>query len=336
MPLPDFNLHLKGYVGDWDFDSDYVDYVVGVYKGKPLHVRIDSLGGQLNTALSISAAFARHGDVHVHYSGMNASAATIAGMSAKEITIESNALWLVHNSSSLVDVYRQANASDMAEIIESLQKRIKDHDAYDAAVAQCYAKRCKKTPEELVELLAEDRWMTAQEALEWGFVDSIVELETPAKAPAESVVCAMKEAGIPIPKQYRAPNLLEKVSEAVSSALEACGLKKTNSLNSENMENQQTSPEVSEETQVVESQESSQNSEASASNEAATEVADSDIEALRRELKNANDRIAELEKRPGDETQTVVTTAEAATQSPAGSFVSDIAAARDLMGAVGL
>lgn len=24
-----YQLHLKGYVGSWDFDADYVDYILG-------------------------------------------------------------------------------------------------------------------------------------------------------------------------------------------------------------------------------------------------------------------------------------------------------------------
>ena len=78
MAKTTYNLHLKGYVGGWDFDSDYVDYVLNKNTDKEVSVLIDSLGGQFNTALSISSAFRRHGNVHVHFVGMNASAATIA------------------------------------------------------------------------------------------------------------------------------------------------------------------------------------------------------------------------------------------------------------------
>ena len=88
MAKTKYNLHLKGYVGGWDFDSDYVDFVLNKNTDKEVAVLIDSLGGQLNTALSISSAFRRHGNVHVHFVGMNASAATIASMGAKRITMD--------------------------------------------------------------------------------------------------------------------------------------------------------------------------------------------------------------------------------------------------------
>lgn len=51
--MPQYHLHLKGYVGGYDFDSDYVDYILAKYPDSEVNVLIDSLGGSLATALSI-------------------------------------------------------------------------------------------------------------------------------------------------------------------------------------------------------------------------------------------------------------------------------------------
>lgn len=77
MPQPEYNLHLKGFVGGYGFDRDYVDHILAKNTGKPDNVFVDSTGGSLATALSISSAFKLHGDVSVHFVGMNASAAII-------------------------------------------------------------------------------------------------------------------------------------------------------------------------------------------------------------------------------------------------------------------
>ena len=45
MAKQSYNLHLKGYVGDWDFDADYVDFVLAKNADKEVNVLIDSLGG---------------------------------------------------------------------------------------------------------------------------------------------------------------------------------------------------------------------------------------------------------------------------------------------------
>ena len=84
MPQTQYNLHLKGFVGGADFDRNYVDYVLAKNAGKEVNVLIDSLGGNLATALSIAAAFKNHGKVSVHFVGMNASAATIASIGAAQ------------------------------------------------------------------------------------------------------------------------------------------------------------------------------------------------------------------------------------------------------------
>ena len=51
MAATKYHLHLKGFVGGYDFDSDYVDYILAKNEGKEVNVLIDSLGGQSNTAL---------------------------------------------------------------------------------------------------------------------------------------------------------------------------------------------------------------------------------------------------------------------------------------------
>ena len=126
MAKTKYNLHLKGYVGGWDFDSDYVDFVLNKNTDKEVSVLIDSLGGQLNTALSISSAFRRHGNVLVHFVGMNASAAIIASMGAKRITIDRSAMYLVHQCSQgfagkqrLIPYFNRQNNDDLILAIQS-------------------------------------------------------------------------------------------------------------------------------------------------------------------------------------------------------------------------
>ncbi len=66
-----YNITLKGYVGGYDFDRSTVDRELAKNEGKQVNVLIDSLGGSLATGLSISAAFKNHGNVNVHFVGLN-------------------------------------------------------------------------------------------------------------------------------------------------------------------------------------------------------------------------------------------------------------------------
>ena len=99
MPKTAYNISLKGYVGGLDFDRSTVYLKLAKNAGKEVNVLIDSLGGSLATGLSTSAAFKNHGNVNVHFVGLNASAATIASLGAAYISIDAGAMYLVHQYS---------------------------------------------------------------------------------------------------------------------------------------------------------------------------------------------------------------------------------------------
>lgn len=201
MATNKYHLHLKGYVGDWNFDADYVDYVLGKNEGTEVNVLIDSLGGRTDTALSIYAAFKRHGMVNAHFVGMNASAATIASLGAQKISIDVSAMYLVHKCSLEFFKWGMLNADDMASLMEKLSADKENLDKIDASVASLYARKCKKTPEEMLTLMSKGGWLTAKEAMEWGFVDEVTDLEEDAAPVVDSaMVQALAEQGIPMPK----------------------------------------------------------------------------------------------------------------------------------------
>ena len=79
-----------------DDDRKAVDNMLAENQGKQVNVLIDSTGGQLGTGLSISSALKIHGNVSVHFVGLNASAATIASLGASHISMDAGAMYLVH------------------------------------------------------------------------------------------------------------------------------------------------------------------------------------------------------------------------------------------------
>lgn len=204
MAKPKYHLHLKGYVGGWDFDSDYVDYILSKYPGEHVDVLIDSTGGYVGTALSVAAAFRRHGDVSVHFVGLNASAATIASLGAKHISIDKAAMYLVHKCSTTFFKWASLNSDQYSELIKDIQKTKEDLDKFDLNAARQYAARCKRKPEEMLSLMAKGGWLTAQEALDWGFVDEITDLEADHNSlqVTDSLVEAMAASGLPIPENF--------------------------------------------------------------------------------------------------------------------------------------
>ena len=63
-----------------------------------------------------------------------------------------------------------------------------------------YASRCKKPKEDLLALMKDGAWLTAKQALEWGFVDEITDdPEDSAPEITDVVADALAKEGIPMP-----------------------------------------------------------------------------------------------------------------------------------------
>ena len=195
-----YHISLKGYVGGLDFDRSTVDSTLAKNEGKEVNVLIDSLGGSLATGLSISAAFKNHGKVNVHFVGLNASAATIASLGAAHISIDAGAMYLVHKCSMAFFEWGSLNSDQFATLIAYCEKIKADLDKLDVNIASMYAGKCKKKTQCLLDLMKVGGWLSAKDALEWGFVDEITDLDDePAPVLTDAVASELIAAGIPLP-----------------------------------------------------------------------------------------------------------------------------------------
>lgn len=134
-------------------------------------VNIRSTGGDVNDALLIYEALSSlDGHIVTRCYGYTASAATVIAQAASEgcREISAHALYLIHNSICTAE----GNAEELATRIDLLRKT-------DARLAEVYAARSGRTPEEFTLLMAENngsgRWLSPQEALAAGLVDRIIE-----------------------------------------------------------------------------------------------------------------------------------------------------------------
>ena len=292
MAKKNYNLHLKGYVGGWDFDADYVDYVLGKNQAGEVNVLIDSLGGSLAKALSIVAAFRNHGNVNVHFVGMNASAATIASLGAKHVSMDSSAMYLVHKCSMEFFQWASANSDKLRSIIKEAEQMKEDLDKMDANVAEMYAVKCKREPSELLALMKKGGWLTAKEALDWGFVDEITDFEDDmAPVITDDMAADMSTAGIPMPEGFSRvnPSAFNRFIVALTNFF------KSNQNNNEKM-NTENSTKANAEEKVA-----SPASETITADAHAKAIADKDAE-----IKALRDEIEDLKKAPGDSTSHIV------------------------------
>jgi ATP-dependent protease ClpP protease subunit len=145
------------------------------FKNKPVSVRISSLGGSVDDALDIRQQFQDHGDVTCYLFGYVASAATILATGAKKTCMSKYAFYLIHKVSNWIDAWGSYNADQIQRLIDDLKANKLENDKMDLVLANLYAAKCKKKVSDILPILKEGRWLTAQEALEYGFVDEIIE-----------------------------------------------------------------------------------------------------------------------------------------------------------------
>ena len=316
-----FHIFLKGEVGSrylGNFTSDMVNFILDKYKDTEVHVLINSLGGYTHEGLAISSLFKIHGNVHVHFIGESASAATIAAMGAKKITIDADAAFLVHRCSSIVFAWDYMNADQLDEHIKQLEKQKEDQQTLDTIVAGLYARRCKKSKEELLQLMSKDTWLTAREALEWGFVDEITDDDEDKEPLTESTVAAMSSAGMPLPPGYKGKKgslfnrLLEFLrSNHQDSEDETAAGEPVSSSEPEITQSMNTEPTQTQEPQSAAPAQPEQQPTATAQASAVSGAdvrpdKDAEIASLKQQLAERDQTISELRKMPAAPTSAVV------------------------------
>ena len=236
----EYQITITGTIGCWwnSASFDYVQYVLNQNKGKEVHVGFSSYGGYVKDGLELYQAFKNHGNVHAHAFGMNASISTIAMLGCKTIDIVKGSFFLIHNTSTMIDTYSQKNKDDLDAYIKNLTKQKDDLATFDDVLAQMYADKTGKTKEECAAQMNKGNWMSAQEAVDFGLVDSIYEDDKDEKATVEITNLFMnnyknnKEAGIPpLPKQQQpvaavadsegnpTPTFLQKTLQGIKNLL---------------------------------------------------------------------------------------------------------------------
>jgi len=160
-------IYLYDAIGDW-YGISAADFVkeLSAIESKTIHLRINSPGGDVFDARSIATAIKQKGNVIAHIDGVCASAATYIATSCSEVEMAEGSFFMIHKAWTLA----MGNADDMKATAGLLEK-------VDASIVNDFCKKTGKKDTEISEMMAAETWMTAQEALDCGFVDRIFDGE---------------------------------------------------------------------------------------------------------------------------------------------------------------
>lgn len=168
---------LNGVIDEYGYFRSQVSYHLQNNAGQPVRLRLNSYGGSVGEALAISRLLEEHGQVTVELMGFAASAATWMGFSAKSVEMHEDTLWLCHKCSLPVSEWGYKNADELQTLIEELTSQKKSAEVIDLTIAKKYLDRCqtkKKNLQDVLNLMKEERYLSPEDCLEWGFVDKVI------------------------------------------------------------------------------------------------------------------------------------------------------------------
>ena len=294
-----FQIDIDGQIGQYGYSKQYVRQILAQYKGQPVNVRVNSLGGSLDDALDIAARFNEHGDVTVFMFGYCASAATVLALGAKKTVIDENAFYLVHKVMNWVDIWDTLNADQLQDLIDELEKNKRDNEKMDLVLAKMYAKKSGHTANEIMAVLKEAAWLTADEAKNWGFVD---EIGTGLKYAPAAIENKLNAFGLPLPKPRE--NKLSAIDKIKNMFNKNVSAMLTNYLNLNALLKVEGFEDKENSVSMTADQLTAIDNELKA-NAAAIESLKADNEAKENTIKELQEKVAALENLPGDETKHV-------------------------------
>lgn len=164
---------IDGYIGAYAFSKQFIRNELSGNSKNPITAKISSLGGAVDHALNIYDQFVEHGNVTAELSAFVASSATLISLGAKTVRMNENSFYLIHKAMNWVDEWGTMNEDEIEELISKLEKQKQQLAKITLQLAKMYVKKTGKTLEDIINLMKEETWLTAEEAMEWGFVDEI-------------------------------------------------------------------------------------------------------------------------------------------------------------------
>ncbi len=181
MPIKFQPVQAAAKGGNRSLSIDLYDYVGGFFGVTARDFRrqlknagaIDSIqlnvncpGGDVFEAFAIYNSLLLHpAKVNVRIEGIAASAGSSICMAGDTIEIVSNGYVMIHNPWVNLFGAESGELRKMADLMDSMAKNL----------ARAYRRHSKLSEEEIVSLMAETTWMDSEEALERGFVTSVLE-----------------------------------------------------------------------------------------------------------------------------------------------------------------
>ena len=133
--------------------------------GEDIVLEVNSNGGLVTVGSDIYTMLKQYpGNVTAEVTGMAASAASVAIMAADTVVISPTAQMMIHKA---LLGYVSGNSDDLDKASNALK-------ASDQGIVNAYVAKTGKPEDEVMELMRNETYMSAQKAVELGFADEIM------------------------------------------------------------------------------------------------------------------------------------------------------------------
>lgn len=153
--------------GNFITPEGFMEDLQTVKNKSKITVKLNSCGGDLYTGIAIHNAIkALTAEVTVIVEGIAASAASVVMCAGKKVKCHPGSIVMIHGASTRA--CGSMNQQDFEKYARAL-------GASNKAMAAIYAVKTGKSEEELLELMADELWMSGEQAVEYGFADELIE-----------------------------------------------------------------------------------------------------------------------------------------------------------------
>ena len=126
-------------------------------------IKLNSPGGDVFEGIEIYNYLKDHpSNITVEVTGVAASAATFIVAGADEVIMNIGTSLMIHEAST----FTWGNKSDIQKTLNALE-------TIDESILSIYSEKTGQSNEQLEEWMNEEKWFTADEAVEFGFADSV-------------------------------------------------------------------------------------------------------------------------------------------------------------------
>jgi ATP-dependent protease ClpP protease subunit len=184
-----------------------------------INVYINSNGGDVAEAVAICSALSRNpAKVHTYCDGFACSAASVIFCAGDQRTMGKLALLMIHNCS--VYNWGPMNADE-------LRKTADDVDKINQASITMYKTVTGMSDDEIQKLMDAETWMTAEEALKYGFATDIADDDESDEGVSQSAMAAIHQRILEAPAEAMLEARISAIDVKMDNLLSALTEPKT-------------------------------------------------------------------------------------------------------------